>query len=70
LATNRSSLGFAAFFSIFEVTRRVALNVRTIFEAYNVDISEGSGRGHLLDVRVPRIAHSVTLIVGGVSRAV
>jgi hypothetical protein len=72
-STNASSsrtpggyVGFAAFFSVFEVTRRVALKAKAISQDFKkANASEERGPSS----HFPRIVHGMTLIVGGVSHA-
>ncbi|KAJ7093244.1 hypothetical protein C8R44DRAFT_402597 [Mycena epipterygia] len=54
--------GFAAFFAIFEITRRIALKVRAVsYEATRAAESGGRKESHL-----PKILHGLTLVTGGV----
>ena len=54
--------GFAVFFAIFEVTRRIAVNAKTAVEAW---LSDEERRGHVVHKNVPRIVHAATLVSGG-----
>ncbi|KAG6854917.1 hypothetical protein C0991_009740 [Blastosporella zonata] len=56
--------GFAVFFAIFEVTRRVALQVKDVFQkrAQNLDARETGG----VQRQLPRVMHGLTLVGGGV----
>lgn len=59
--------GFAAFFSVFEITRRVATTTTSAAHdiARTVEFTEDGGdsfRRHF-----PRAVHGVTLVAGGVS---
>lgn len=58
-------VGFALFFSIFEMTRRAAVQARQATQSlirqkrYGLDASEGKHR------HTPRVIHAVTLVTGG-----
>lgn len=58
--------GFAAFFSIFEITRRVALQVNDMSQNYFEQSDDESDRGEIVGLRFSRVFHGVTLITGGV----
>ncbi|KAJ6547060.1 hypothetical protein B0H19DRAFT_1163797 [Mycena capillaripes] len=55
--------GFAAFFAIFEITRRLALGIKAATQAATIDSPSGnsSRKKHL-----PHFLHGVTLVSGGV----
>nr|GAT59639.1 predicted protein [Mycena chlorophos] len=56
----KDTIGFAAFFAIFEVTRRMALQARVY--ARQSDAASGSNRSKHL----PQVAYGLTLVSGGV----
>ncbi|GLB35085.1 putative CHORD [Lyophyllum shimeji] len=58
--------GFAAFFSIFEITRRIALQVKDISQNYFKHSGDESGREKIVGHQLPRVLHGVTLVSGGV----
>ncbi|KAG5645922.1 hypothetical protein DXG03_005069 [Asterophora parasitica] len=58
--------GFAAFFSIFEVTRRGALQVKHLAQKLGEQIYDEDAGGKALRNQIPRIIHGVALISGGV----
>ncbi|KAJ7168210.1 hypothetical protein C8R43DRAFT_1094781 [Mycena crocata] len=53
--------GFAAFFAVFEITRRIALKVRTVCDDATRSLESKSFRKHL-----PQFSHGITLVTGGV----
>ncbi|KAJ7582646.1 hypothetical protein C8J56DRAFT_225653 [Mycena floridula] len=57
--------GFSAFFSIFEITRRVALYAKTASKNYADAIPQG--KGDSLKRNLPRMVHGLTLVFGGVT---
>ncbi|KAF8078087.1 hypothetical protein FPV67DRAFT_1615323 [Lyophyllum atratum] len=59
--------GFAAFFSIFEITRRVALHVKDISQTFSGPADDDDdNRGMVVAHQFPRVFYGVTLISGGV----
>ncbi|KAJ7702306.1 hypothetical protein B0H17DRAFT_1157479 [Mycena rosella] len=58
--------GFAAFFAIFEVTRRIALKIKALSQDAMRSVESGSGQGKSFRNHVPQLANGVTLVTGGV----
>lgn len=58
------TLGFAFFFSIFEMTRSLAVKARTFSEAVLFPEGQYEKRGSIKH-NTPRIVHAVTLVSGG-----
>ncbi|KAI0082773.1 hypothetical protein K474DRAFT_1610961 [Panus rudis PR-1116 ss-1] len=56
--------GFAVFFSIFELTRRVAIHAKTLTESY-LYAQDGRSKGQTLKDHTPRLVHAITLVSGG-----
>ncbi|KAF8654245.1 hypothetical protein AX16_003766 [Volvariella volvacea WC 439] len=56
--------GFAAFFTVFEITRRLAVGVKMFSSTLVVSATEENSR---LSHQVPRIAHALTLVSGGIA---
>ncbi|KAJ6606489.1 hypothetical protein DFH09DRAFT_1269429 [Mycena vulgaris] len=62
-----SMTGFAAFFAIFEITRRIALKIRDVV-SHNVtrSVESRGGRGTSFKNHLPQFVHGMTLVTGGV----
>lgn len=59
--------GFAIFFAIFDVTRRVAAHTKAIAQDFAGRIDNPDGRTNdILRRHIPRVAHATTLVSGGV----
>ncbi|RDB20947.1 Cysteine and histidine-rich domain-containing protein [Hypsizygus marmoreus] len=58
--------GFAAFFSIFEVTRRVALQYKSMSQHPLTTSDETVDQGRGVKHQLSRVVHGLTLITGGV----
>jgi hypothetical protein len=54
--------GFAAFFTIFEITRRLALKTKEVAQM----VTFGQDKGDYFRGHFPRTVHGVTLVTGGV----
>ncbi|KAJ7871400.1 hypothetical protein B0H14DRAFT_2723896 [Mycena olivaceomarginata] len=57
--------GFAAFFAIFDITRRIALKVRSVVQDATRSVESPGGNSSTKN-RLPQIFHGVTLVSGGV----
>lgn len=60
------NVGFAAFFAIFEITRRGAFRTRFVLENVIETWRFGGSRRESLKRHFPRIVHGITLVTGGV----
>ncbi|KAI0273660.1 hypothetical protein BC834DRAFT_816412 [Gloeopeniophorella convolvens] len=59
--------GFAVFFSIFEVTRRVASELKIMSLGLLQPFKISEGRPNAVQRNLPRVVHGVSLVVGGVT---
>jgi len=57
--------GFAAFFAIFDMTRRIALKVRSVTQDATRSV-ESTGGNSSKKKHLPQLLHGVTLVSGGV----
>ncbi|KAF7338700.1 hypothetical protein MVEN_02096900 [Mycena venus] len=57
--------GFAAFFAIFDVTRRIAVNVRNVAQTTTRSVKSTSGNSSKKN-QLPQLLQGVTLVTGGV----
>ena len=58
--------GFALFFAIFDITRRVAVRTKAVAQGYiHKDASEDR-KDDSLHRHIPRVVHATTLVSGGV----
>ncbi|PCH38143.1 hypothetical protein WOLCODRAFT_130711, partial [Wolfiporia cocos MD-104 SS10] len=57
--------GFAVFFSIFELTRRVAMKTKSASQAIIISLSPGDRSSLSLRKHGPRVVHATTLVAGG-----
>ncbi|KAI0050902.1 hypothetical protein FA95DRAFT_1535620 [Auriscalpium vulgare] len=58
--------GFAVFFSVFEVTRRVAATTKTVAQDFVRSIPIHNDRHGTIRRHTPRVIHAMTLVSGGV----
>jgi hypothetical protein len=58
--------GFAVFFAVFDVTRRLAIHTTYISESAANIVSSDDGRVKSLQRHFPRTVHGATLVTGGV----
>lgn len=56
-------LGFAAFFSVFEITRRIAVSAKGLFSQPSDD---NQVKDHPVKYELPLVIHGLTLVTGGV----
>ena len=54
--------GFAVFFAIFEITRRIAVNTKSAVDSW---LQDEERRGKTVQKNMPRIVHALTLVSGG-----
>lgn len=66
----RFSAGFAAFFAIFEITRRIAVGSRIAAQNKLNLLFLEQDQASSLGQNIPRAIHGVTLVTGGVSHIV
>jgi hypothetical protein len=59
-------IGFSAFFSIFEITRRLASRTKAASQDIAHDITFGEDKGKFLQRHFPRTVHGIVLVSGGV----
>ncbi|KAJ7470272.1 hypothetical protein FB451DRAFT_1037797, partial [Mycena latifolia] len=59
-------IGFAAFFAIFEITRRIALNLKAVSRDATRPLESKGGSGQSFRNHLPQFVHGVTLVTGGV----
>ena len=57
--------GFAVFFTVFEVTRRLATETRNLSQSFIERKSSGKCRSPSVQKHGPRIVHALTLVIGG-----
>jgi hypothetical protein len=60
------TIGFGAFFSIFEITRRIAFRTKAASQDIAHDITFGEDGGKYLQRHFPRTVHGIVLVSGGV----
>ncbi|KAJ6488587.1 hypothetical protein C8R47DRAFT_1177349 [Mycena vitilis] len=58
--------GFAAFFAVFEITRRIALKIKAATQAATPSVETTPGRDSFRKTHLPHFLHGVTLVSGGV----
>lgn len=66
LITSLRIIGFGVFFSIFDVTRRIASRTKAASQNIAHDITIGEDRGKSLQRHFPRTIHGIVLVSGGV----
>ena len=59
------ALGFAVFFTIFELTRRLAVAAKDFTQHFIQHKPSGMFRGRTVQRHGPRIVHALTLVTGG-----
>jgi hypothetical protein len=58
--------GFAVFFAVFELTRRIAGHTKAISETMTSYVSSRNEKAEALRRHAPRTIHGITLVTGGV----
>lgn len=62
----KRNIGFAVFFAVFELTRRIAGHTKAISETMTSYVSSRNEKAEALRRHAPRTIHGVTLVTGGV----
>ncbi|EKM55468.1 uncharacterized protein PHACADRAFT_173588 [Phanerochaete carnosa HHB-10118-sp] len=61
----KDACGFAVFFTVFEMTRRLAVATKTFSQGLIEQKSSGICRSQAMQKNGPRVAHALTLVTGG-----